>query len=309
MIEVDIIIIARNGVKMTMDCIESILRYHNDIIYQITLVDNDSTDDTVKLVRKNYPNVKIIQNQENYGYAKAVNIGFQNTKCEYVAVCNNDTLFHSNTLKPMIQALEKDQKIGIIGPQQLDIMGEKGLSYGDLPGYIPAIKEVFFLDILSEAKKTLFEKFGIESGKDIRQVGYIDGGFMLIRRKAYNLVDGFDEDYFFYSEEADFCSRLKKSGWKVVFQPRSELTHYRGGVSESGGFSKKGIEMLVSSKALFCKKNLSAKEGAFYLKALRSRFKIWLILHKILPNSKIFHKFLMKKEIHQWFYDALTKEI
>jgi GT2 family glycosyltransferase len=147
------------------------------------------------------------------------------------------------------------------------------LSYGELPSYCFGIKNALFLDSISQLLKSLFKKLGYDSESRSKEVGYIDGGFMMINREAYNSVNGFDEDYFFYSEEADFCNRLKKAGWKVVFQPKSQVTHFRGGVSESGGFSKSSIEMLISAKALYCRKNLSKSEGLFFLRSLKLRFK------------------------------------
>jgi len=306
---IDIIIVSRNGAKLTLDCIESFYQYHSDIDLHIILVDNCSTDDTVNLVKERFTDVKIIENSENYGYAKAVNIGFRNSNSDYVIVSNNDVIVHESTLKPLIDLFINDSTIGIVGPQQLDGYGNKGLSYEDLPSYISGLRNVLFIDTVSAVYKKVIEKLGYVTNQKTKDVGYIDGGFMMIRRSAYYSVGGFDEDYFFYTEEADFCHRLKENGWRVVFQPNSRVTHFRGGVSEDGGFSKNSIEMLINSKALYCKKNLKRTEAIFFLKAMKFRFGIWMIIHLLLANINIFDRIKRKKELHKCFYKQLELEI
>lgn len=305
----DIIIISRNGADLTMDCIRSIHKHYDDV--DITLVDNCSADNTIELVSKNFKDVNIIENPENYGYAKAINIGFKYTSNDLVVVSNNDIVFHEDTLDPLINEMENDGKIGLTGPQQVDANGEPGLSYGDLPGYSSALKSALFIDTTTAEIRRSMRKRGINMKNEPREVGYIDGGLMLIKRKAFDTVSGFDEDYFFYTEEADFSYRLKQKGWKVIFQPNASVTHYRGGVSEDKGFSRKNIEMLINSKALYCKKHLSRKEGLFFLKALRFRFRLWLLINSILPKkpSSSLERIREKKQLHQLFYDSLREAI
>lgn len=309
MSKAEIIIISRNGADLTLDCIKSIYKHNDDV--DITLVDNCSTDNTIELVSRNFGNVKIIENPENYGYAKAINIGFSHTSNDLVVVSNNDIVFHENTLDPLIKAMQNDSSIGLAGPQQVDAKGEQGLSYGDLPGFSAGIKSAFFIDTTSAEISKSLRKAGVNLNNELKEVGYIDGGLMLISRKAFDSVSGFDEDYFFYTEEADFSYRLKQKGWKVIFQPNARVTHYRGGVSEDQGFSRKNIEMLINSKALYCKKHLSRKEGLFFLKALRFRFRLWLLINSILPKkpSSSLEKIRQKKQLHQLFYDSLREAI
>ena len=116
-----------------------------------------------------------------------------------------------------------------------------------------------------------------------KQVGYIDGAVMAIRKDAYDSVGGFDEDFFFYGEEADFCCRLKKKGWGVVFLPSAQIIHLRGGSSTKGKkLTNKYFKLQVDSKVLFCRKHCSRRQFRLYIVIEMIHAKKMALMYKLM---------------------------
>ncbi len=267
----DIIIISHNNSELTLNCLESV--YQSDITadLNVIVVDNKSTDETEKKIREKYPEVKIILNEENFGYAKAVNIGFKNSNSEIVLVANNDLIFQKDTIEKLINFVKSDNKIGLAGGQQFFPDGKRQKSYGDLPGIKLALKDLFFWGAFAKLIGT--------NDESIREVPYVDGALIAIRRQAFVDLKGFDEDYFFYTEEADFCFRLKRAGWKVMFNPEISFIHLRGAASSGSRFSDDSIRLLASTKLLYSKKHHSEVQSFlwFYIEKINLCIRLALL--------------------------------
>ncbi len=258
----DIIIISFNTQKLTLECISSIYKTANEVINDIIVVDNCSADGTPDVIKNEFPEVKLMVNPMNLGYAKAVNIGVSAVSSDFFIVSNSDVVYKENSIRILIEYLVSNPVVAVCGPRQIYPDGRYQYSYGDVPGIYFGIKKIFLLNHLIE----LIDKKKWEKGiKQSKQVSYVDGAVMAINRKAFNEVQGFDEDYFFYTEEADFCHRVRKKGWKVVHNPESEIIHYRGATDVNQGFSPDRLKEMVSTKILFCKKHLKFQSAKFYI--------------------------------------------
>lgn len=299
---IDIIIISYNTCELTLNCIRSIYDTSKDIVGNIVVVDNNSNDDTVTEVQKNFQDVKVIINPENYGYAKAVNIGFSNTSSDLVLVSNPDVIFLPGSIKELINTFFIIKNCGICGPAQVFSDGNYQRSFGNLPGIYLGIKDVTFITHIEEKFRKFFQP------KRLKKVAYVDGAVMLINRNAYSQVGGFDEDYFFYTEEADFCFKLYKMGYLVIHNPKSKVIHYRG-ATENIPVDNSRIKLLISSKALFCKKHLSFNEAKFFmiLEIIYS-YNLWLIYTIISLINFWEKKPKNKKNIFKLFGECWLKE-
>jgi hypothetical protein len=133
---------------------------------------------------------------------------------------------------------------------------------------------------------------------------------MAIRKQAFSEIGGFDEDFFFYSEEADFCYRLRKSGWQVLFEPRACVVHHRGGSSGLNPVNPKNIEMLIKSKILFCRKHLGQAETKFYifceLNSSRFYYCFWQMAKPFLQGN-LRKKADAKANLQRLFIDEWTR--
>jgi hypothetical protein len=217
---VSILILNYNGLKYVDKCLTSILQtnYSN---FEIIFIDNASTDGSYEYVKKRYgddPRLKIIRNKRNYGFAKGNNIGSSYAKGDYLVFLNVDTEVEPNWLRELVKLMESDPSIGAAQakllrmdePRRLDTCGHKLTPYG------------FTYEVgLNEVANSYNNILEILAGK---------GAALMVRRKIFEEVGGFDEDYFLLREETDLCWRIWLRGYKVVFTPKAKVLHAIGGI-------------------------------------------------------------------------------
>lgn len=210
---VSIIILNYNGKELLSECFSSLLKldYPKELI-EIILIDNGSSDDSVMFMKEYFPNVKIIQNSENLGFAKANNIGIKNAKGKYVALLNNDMRVNENWLKELIIPLIDDNSIGITSSKILNWEGTKidyagaGISFSGF-GYQRGFGKEFFL--YNEPEYCLFPC----------------GGSMAMSKNLFLMFGGFDDDYFAYYEDVDLGWRCWIYGYSMLYVPESIVYH------------------------------------------------------------------------------------
>ena len=191
--------------------------------------------------------------QENVGYASAVNIGFQQTSCEWVFIGNADIEFRPNTLISLFNGMKGFSSVGICCPQQVYPDNSRQRSWGFFPGISEAIHYVTFTSAIENILESISMKLGIR--RSSRFIPYADGAALLIESQAFRNIGGFDSDFFFFGEEADFCHRMWASGKGVLFVPSSIIMHVRGATYGGNSPSIRSLEMLIDSKIRFIKKN------------------------------------------------------
>ncbi len=258
---IDFVLISFNTAELTYNCIKSIYDTTKVVAFNIILVDNNSNDNTIELIKKSFPLVTIIQNNDNFGYAKAVNIGAKVCKFDFFVISNTDVIFLENTIELLLKHLDK--KTGVVSPQQIFPDGKWQRSHGNYPGILFGLKDLFFITTLNRIIKPYLYKIGLTKNK-IKQVPYCDGAVLLVNKTAFDEVNGFDEDYFFFTEEIDFCYKLKMNKWNIQLNTYSEVIHYRG-FSRKQSVNLESIKLLYTTKILFANKHLSNIETYFYV--------------------------------------------
>ncbi|MDD4353352.1 MAG: glycosyltransferase family 2 protein [Candidatus Nanoarchaeia archaeon] len=215
---ISIIIVNWNGKRFLKDCFDSLVKQEYKNI-EIIFVDNASSDDSVNFVKKNYSkklNLKIIKNKENYGFAKANNIGAKIAKGEFLLLLNNDTKVPKNTLDIIMKEYPKLENPGAVGCILKNFDGSsqnKGFEI-DQVGYPVGIAE---------------EKMG---SKKHKKIFYPTGAFFFIKKEKYLKLRGLDENYFMYMEEVDLCWRLLLNGYNNYALTKCFIYHYGGGTSK-----------------------------------------------------------------------------
>ncbi len=261
-IDLSIIIVSYNTRKLTVACLKSILQYTKQISYEVIVVDNNSTDDSVKYLNKfNDNKIHIIENASNVGFGKANNKGIKASKGRYILFLNSDTLLKENVLEPMLNWMDMNPNIGISTCRLLN----SDLSLQGTGGYFPTLVRVFSWMTIQDVplvdsvikpfhpmKEKSFTK-GTSFYKNIRQLDWVTGAFMLVRSEVISSIKGFDEDYFMYTEEVDFCYRAKKEGWTVYYNPTWSIIHYGG----ASGTVTESIRHEFHGVKLFYKKHYS----------------------------------------------------
>lgn len=230
-----IIIVNYNGIDFLNDCIHSVVEHCKNINYEIILVDNNSIDNSIQSIEKDFPEVILIKNKKNLGFAAGNNIGVRHSNGEYILLLNNDTLLVDD-LKPAIDLLKTDQTIGIIGIKMLD----KSKQYRQSAGYFPSPLRLLKL------KSMLIHSNGFDDGafdksRPFFSVDWIEASLLLTRKKLWDELKGMDETFFMYAEDIDYCRRVSAMKKKNVYLPTLSYIHFGGFNVKRNKLLKKGL--------------------------------------------------------------------
>ena len=229
MVDLSIIIVNYNVRHLLRKCLHSI--YHNtkEISLEITIVDNNSTDGSVDMVKSEFPEVKLIENCQNLGFAKATNQGLRENQGRYILLLNPDTVVLPNALDGMVDFMDENPDAGAVGCKLLYPDGSLQPSCRSFPTLRAAFFENSGLERLFPRNKLIGNyRMGYWRHDCVREVDQPMGSALMLRRNAINQVGLMDEQFYMYYEEVDWCYRIKKRGWKIYFNPRAEVIHYAG---------------------------------------------------------------------------------
>lgn len=265
--KLSIIIVNFNTYKYLSRCIDSI--YSSSLksdLWEVIVIDNKSSDNSVPLINKYYSQVLLIANKRNLGFAAANNKAIKQSKGRYILFLNPDTTVSKNTLSKLVEFLDSHKKVGIITPKVVLENGKlDDASHRGFP--TPWNASCYFLGLSNLFPNSSFLN-GYHLGyKDLDKVHEIEacvGACMMVKREAGEQVNWFDEDYFWYGEDLDFCFKVKKSGWKIVFYPYVTITHFKG----------------ISSGIKIHSQHLSVADKKTRLQAQKARFEVMRIFYK-----------------------------
>ncbi|MBN1617985.1 glycosyltransferase family 2 protein [Candidatus Dojkabacteria bacterium] len=201
-------------------------------LFDIVVIDNDSTDDSVAFVKKTYPHIKVVKNKENVGFGRANNVIFEKyPNYDYFALLNNDMDIDPAWLRSLAETAESDDKIAAVGSKIL-YKNKRGNKYIVNSAGIRVDKHFFSFDKGDgEIDSVKFNK--------IKEVDALCGGALLLRSDAVKQIKGFDSRMFFYYEDVDLSLRLKDNGWKLVYNGNSVVYHDHMGTSASWGSARR----------------------------------------------------------------------
>ncbi|MBI2418359.1 MAG: glycosyltransferase family 2 protein [Ignavibacteriales bacterium] len=237
LIALSIIIVNYNGTKMLRDCLASVMQYTQNVKYEIIVVDNNSTDNFSSLIVE-FPNVLFICNNENLGFARANNIAVKKAKGEFCLLLNNDTLLIENSIEQVLEFIKELEIEAFVGCKLLNRDGSLQLSHNKFPTVFNLIGTFFFLDRLFPFIKQFSKTVPIPNDNQAFETEFIIGAFILCRTAHFNELGGFDERFYFYSEDIDLCQRHRLSGGKVYFYPKTAIFHWGGATTENLPFFK-----------------------------------------------------------------------
>jgi GT2 family glycosyltransferase len=227
--KLSIIILCWNDLKVISDCIASIHAKTHSVEFEIIVSDNGSTDGSIEHIRKNFPDVRIIENGTNLRFAKGNNVGIDASRGEYVLILNPDTLMHEGTLDKMIAYADKHPEAGAFGCR---ILNADGTNQGGIRPFPTTRSEwVLALGLRGLARISDWFSPGEYEGWDAdteRTVGWIAGCFLLIRGNLVRSLGGFDSQFFYYFEDTDLCRRVWEAGYPIRFTPSVSITHLGG---------------------------------------------------------------------------------
>jgi len=248
-----IIIVNWNTRELLAQCLESV---GNEILAhgtvpksaEVFVVDNASTDGSAALVRERFPWVQLIENAENVGFARANNQAMREATGKYIMLLNSDTQLLPGTLPPFLAFMEQNPAVGMVGPEIIDGQGKVQLSWAQFPTLLTEL-----LGVHLRGRKFL--------SPEVYAVDWLAGACLLVRREVLEQVGLFDERFFLYSEETDWCKRIVVAGWQIVYYPAVRVLHYEGRSSIQD--RERSYFLLHHSKVLYAEKHFGRKSAIF----------------------------------------------
>jgi GT2 family glycosyltransferase len=245
--DVSVIIVSWNGKDLLRKCLQSVYSSQG-VSLEVLVVDNNSTDGTVEMIREDFPEVKLISNRDNKGFSYANNQALSKATGKYLFILNPDTVIERNTINKLSVFLMKNSSIGIAGPK---ITYEGGNLQYSCKSRFPNLRDAWFSQSLVmrfSPKKEVSDSMNmvVWDHAVVKEVAWVMGAAMFIRREVYDQIGGFDERFFMYFEDVDLCQRAKKRGWQVIYYPETVVTHFEGQSSAKIG-SQKGVAAMQSA--------------------------------------------------------------
>lgn len=225
---VSIIIVSWNAKAYLLKLLASLANetYPREII----VVDNDSSDGSPEAIARDYPEVKLIRSPENLGFSRANNLGIKAATGEYLAFVNSDVEVFPGCIPGLVAFSEAHPRVGVAGPALFGGKGGLQRSYWGFPTLRNRFARAFALDNFFPAKT--FSGFSTYGAKEaFKPVDVLQGSFLLVKRAALETVGPWDEGFFLYGEDVDWCKRFWKGGWEVMYVSSSRAIHYGGSSS------------------------------------------------------------------------------
>lgn len=228
--DLSLVIVNWNTKKLLQKCLASIYQFTKGINFEVIMVDNGSQDGSPAMVKKKFPLVKLILNNDNLGFTKANNQGIKAAKGEFIMLLNSDAYLIENSLAKLVEKASTIEgsslRLGGLGPQLLN----EDRSIQQSAGFFPSLPQVFwwmsFIDDLPGG--WLLKPFHVDHDifyQKNRQVDWVTGAAILVPKEVIAKVGALDENIFMYGEEVDWCYRIKNAGYKIYFTPQTKIVH------------------------------------------------------------------------------------
>ncbi len=287
--DVSVIIVSWNTRDILRDCLQSVYAQTHQIRFEVIVVDNASGDGSADMVRREFPEVVLIANTDNRGFAAANNQGLAVAHGRYCLLLNSDTIALDGALDKTTAFADAHPRAAVIGCRVLNADRTLQHSCFMFPSPLNSFLGMLYLNKLFPRSRF----FGREAmtwwdRNDVRQVEVVTGCFMFVRREALAQVGAMDERYFMYGEETDWCFRFRRAGWEVLFAPVGEIIHL-GGKSTA----RCSVEMTVQlrlSILRFVRKNQGLVACALvWLNTIvffALRIPVWTAIRVLKPGKK-----------------------
>lgn len=270
MTDISIIIVNYNGKGFIEDCLDSIrqnlIPEGKDISYDIIIVDNASSDSSLFFLEdfcRNNSNFSLIKNAKNKGFGSASNIGADKAMGKFLLFLNPDCRVLEGDLEKVLDFYLGESDAGALGVKVLDMDGSLQLSPRAFPSLARQFYESYFCSRIFRASRVFGSYFmSWWDHLSVRQVDWLSGSFILIRKKIFMDAGGFDRDYFMYSEDADLCLKLVRKGYKNYYYPHYTVSHADAGIA-SRDTARREAQIWESRRTYF-RKNYSKAHGTVF---------------------------------------------
>jgi GT2 family glycosyltransferase len=226
---ISVIIVGWNARELLAQALSSLFEQTDQPSYEVIVVDNGSTDGSSDMIRNQWSQVKLISLTDNVGFAAGNNIGIEHATGEYILLLNSDTIVLPTTLRGLAAVLQGDNRIGCVGARHLNGDGSLQRSTNEFPTLLNDVLELTEFSRLTIVQRFLRRRFPWW-GDHLHEcdTGWVNGACMMVRKSVIDQIGGLDESFFIYAEEVEWCYRMRRMGWRVVFSPKAEVIHLSG---------------------------------------------------------------------------------
>lgn len=245
--DISVIIVSFNTKELLEECLKSVHSATKDLKAEVYVVDNNSFDRSPDMVKEKFPQIKLIINKKNIGFSKANNLAIKSAKGQYLLILNPDTKLFPNTIKKMIEFMNRDKQIAVATCR---VQLPDGKLDRDCRRHFPTPWRAFThfsgLSKIFTGSKVLDQYYmGYLPDNIEHEVDACAGAFMMVRKSAVDKVGLFDEDFFFYGEDLDWCYRFRQAGYKIFYTPVTTVIHYKG---VSSGIKKASLHLSKATR-------------------------------------------------------------
>ncbi|MDR0801191.1 glycosyltransferase [Fluviicola sp.] len=262
--KIAVIIVNYNVVFFLEQCLNSVVKAMKQELAEVWVVDNNSVDGSVEMVREKFPWVRVIANKDNKGFSKANNQAMELSECKYQLLLNPDTVIEEDTLHKVVRYMDEHPDVGGLGVRMVD---GKGIflpeSKRGLPTPAVAFYKIFGISRIFPKSK-IFGKYhlGYLSEFETNEIEILSGAFMLMRKEALDKVGLLDEEFFMYGEDIDLSYRIIKGGYKNVYFPETRIIHYKGESTKKSSVNY--VFVFYRAMVIFARKHFSQKNARLF---------------------------------------------
>jgi N-acetylglucosaminyl-diphospho-decaprenol L-rhamnosyltransferase len=278
LLDLAVVVVNTNAGKDVLRCIGSVLESAGEVAFQVVVSDNGSTDGSVEAIESAFPEALVIRNGRNLGFPAAANRGMAVTRSEFVLLINPDADVSAGTLEGFLKVARDHPRAGAIGALTRNVDGSIYPSARRIPSPWLGLAHTVLAPFWPNNPWTRRYRMTDWDRRTEREVEWVSGSSVLLRRSALDEVGLFDEAYFMYVEDMDLCTRMRKAGWEVWFSPQLEITHIGGTVTK--GKRRMTLEHSKSVYIYFAKHQARGwtailRPFAWVLLRLRAAFVSW----------------------------------
>lgn len=226
--DLSIVIVNWNTRELLRDCLSSVQHHLHGVTAEVIVVDNASGDGSAAMVRESFPDVMLIQNRENRGFAAANNQAFRQASGQYVLLLNSDTLVHDDVLARSVEYMDAHPNVGMMGCKVLNGDGTTQLTCSQFPTFTNLLLQTTAANRLGGRFFSRYQMLDW-ARDDEREVDVISGCYLMVRAQVIDEIGFLDESFFCYGEETDWCRRCHEAGWRLMFAPVGTITHFGSG--------------------------------------------------------------------------------
>lgn len=274
--DVSVIIVSYNTCEITVQCIRSVIELTRGVSYEIIVVDNNSGDHSAQYIEITFPMVRVIRNESNKGFGQANNIGIAHSSGKYILLLNSDTWLLNNAASIFFNYMEDadHRAVACCGGALYKPDGSPQVSFGNFPSLLESFSEIGFYILYKSYFQRYISSGVINYNGKIKEVDYVSGADMFIRRSVLDETGPFDQGFFLYYEETELSLRFKRAGFSSMLLPEAKIVHLEGAsLSEGQDFNYMKLERFAKSRALFFQK----RYGSLQVKLM----KFFYCLHQI----------------------------